>query len=114
MIARQREIHQRRMAGKIGFLLEEDDACVRLDLANALIGLDAVIDQLEQRRFAGAVASYQGEPVTRADMKVDVLAVRTAQQPAPALLQAKAFPGEDRRLRHSRAQVSARALGRKP
>src|SRR3546814_5499126 len=49
------EFHQRCESGKIGVLLEEDDARARLDLAFTPVGLDAIVDQPHQRGLARAI-----------------------------------------------------------
>ena len=113
--AAQREVHQRVAAGEVGILLELDNLGARLDLAQPAVGLDLVVDQAEQRGLARAVAADQCEPVARADMQVDTAAlIGSAEQPAAALLQAEAFPGEDRRLRHEARRLGHGAPPRKP
>src|SRR5690606_10656164 len=98
----ERKVHQRGERREIGLLLEHDDPGARLDRALALVGLDAVRDQPEQRGLADAVAADQRQPVARTDVQVEV-----AEQPAPALLQAQAFPGQDRCFRHRLAHRDA-------
>jgi hypothetical protein len=98
------------MARKIRLLLQHDDARAGLDLAQAPIGFDPVVDQPEQSGLARAVAADQRKPVARADMKVDRVLVGPAEQPAAALLQAETFPAEDRRLCHGARQVGAGAV----
>jgi hypothetical protein len=98
--AGEREVHQRGVAGDVGFLLEQHDLGAGLDRALALVGLDQVRDQPEQRGLAHAVAPDQRQPVARPDVQVEL-----AEQPAPALLQAQAFPGEDRCVRHCGAPL---------
>ena len=97
VVALQREVHQCLVAGEVGILLEQDDPSAGLDLASPAIGLDAVRDQPQERRLADPVSSDQRQPVARADMQVEGL-----EQPAPALLQAEAFPGKDWGFRHRR------------
>ncbi len=115
MGARQRPVHQGGEAGEVGLLLERDDPCARLDLAQAPVGIDAGVDQAEQRGLADAVTADQRQPVAGADVQVEAvpptIAVGAAEQPAAALLQAKAFPAEDRGLRHD-ARALATVTGR--
>src|SRR5690606_33437658 len=98
VFAAQREVHKRRAARQVWLLFEDHHARARLDRALARVGFDLVGDQLEQRGLAGPVAADQRQPVPWPDVQVEV-----AEKPAPALLQAQAFPGEDRCVRHRAA-----------
>ena len=90
IIAREREIMQRRKGRDVRVLFQRDDARARLDRAGAFIRFDLTADELEQRRLARAVAADERQPVALADMNVDV-----AEQPVRTLAEAEIFEGED-------------------
>ena len=46
----------------------------------AVVGVDLAADDLQQRRFAGAVAAQQPDPLAAADLQIDFIQER---RPAP-------------------------------
>ena len=74
---RQREIHQRIVAGEERILLKHHDPGAGLDRALALVRLDLARDQPQHGGLARAVATDQGQPITRADRQAEI-----AEQPA--------------------------------
>ena len=85
------KVQQRGIAGEERILFQHHHFGAGLDRALAPVRLDLPCDQPQQRGLAGTIAADQRQPVTRGDVKIEVL-----EQPARALDQAKVFPGEDR------------------
>ena len=77
---------------KIRVLFEHHDIGAGNDRALAAIRFDTSCNQLHQRGLARAIAPDQRQPIARSNEQVDV-----AEQPSCALLQGKAFIGEDGR-----------------
>jgi hypothetical protein len=88
--AGQHPFAERSMGGHHRILFEQHDSAAGDDRALALVGVDDPGDAFQQGRLARAVAPDQRQPVTRADVDVEV-----PEQPAFALNETEVFIGKN-------------------
>ena len=72
VVAGEDIVGERREAGHLRVLFEQDHAGAGDDGAATLVGVDSAGDQLQERRLASAVAPDQRQPVARADVEGEV------------------------------------------
>jgi hypothetical protein len=91
VVAGERPVEQRRVAGQIGFLFEQDDLRAGHDRPTSFVRIDLAGDQPEQSGLARAVTADKSQAVAFAEMEVDV-----TKKPAGTLDEPQVFIGKDR------------------